>query len=54
MQKEIDDRLAKQLLAGNIRDGHSVRVDVADDGQSLVVEPFELDPLPETQEERDR
>jgi ATP-dependent Clp protease ATP-binding subunit ClpB len=48
MQKEIDDRLAKELLAGNIRDGHSVRVDVADDGNSLVVEPFDLEtPLPE-------
>ena len=43
MQKEIDDRLAKQLLAGNIRDGQSVRVDVASDGESLVVEPFDLD-----------
>jgi ATP-dependent Clp protease ATP-binding subunit ClpB len=43
MQKEIDDRLAKQLLAGNIRDGQSVRVDVASDGDSLVVEPFDLD-----------
>ena len=48
MQKEIDDRLAKELLAGNIRDGQSVRVDVAEDGDSLVVEPFDLDtPLSE-------
>ena len=48
MQKEIDDRLAKELLAGNIRDGQSVRVDVAEDGDSLVVEPFDLDtPSPE-------
>jgi ATP-dependent Clp protease ATP-binding subunit ClpB len=48
MQKEIDDRLARELLAGNIRDGQSVRVDVAADGDSLVVEPFDLDTsLPE-------
>jgi ATP-dependent Clp protease ATP-binding subunit ClpB len=48
MQKEIDDRLAKELLAGNIRDGQSVRVDVAENGDSLVVEPFDLEtPLPE-------
>jgi len=53
MQKEIDDRLARQLLAGNIRDGQSVRVDVAEDGDRLVVEPFDAGsfdaetPLPE-------
>ena len=48
MQKEIDDRLARELLAGNIRDGQSVRVDVAEDGDSLVVEPFDVDtPSPE-------
>jgi ATP-dependent Clp protease ATP-binding subunit ClpB len=48
MQKEIDDRLAKELLSGNIRDGQSVRVDVAKDGDSLVVEPFDLEmPSPE-------
>jgi ATP-dependent Clp protease ATP-binding subunit ClpB len=45
MQKEIDDRLAKELLAGNIRDGQSVRVDVADGGDSLVVEPFDPETL---------
>ncbi len=46
MQKEIDDRLAKELLAGNIRDGQSVRVDVAGDGDSLVVQPFDLEAPP--------
>ena len=46
MQKEIDDRLAKELLAGNIRDGQSVRVDVAGDGDSLVVQPFDLETPP--------
>lgn len=45
MQKEIDDRLAKELLAGNIRDGQSVRVDVSEDGDSLIVEPFDLETL---------
>jgi ATP-dependent Clp protease ATP-binding subunit ClpB len=53
MQKEIDDRLARELLAGNIRDGQSVRVDVAETGDRLVVEPFDTEtfdtetPLPE-------
>ncbi len=53
MQKEIDDRLARELLAGNIRDGQSVRVDVAKDSDKLVVEPFDMEtfdtetPLPE-------
>jgi ATP-dependent Clp protease ATP-binding subunit ClpB len=45
MQKEIDDRLARELLAGNIRDGQSVRVDVAEDGDRLVVEPFDTEPF---------
>jgi ATP-dependent Clp protease ATP-binding subunit ClpB len=45
MQKEIDDRLAKELLAGNIRDGQSVRVDVAEDGNRLIVEPFDTETL---------
>lgn len=53
MQKEIDDRLAKELLAGNIRDGQSVRVDVAGDGDSLTVEPFDLDTPTLSNEERD-
>ena len=43
MQKEIDDRLAKALLAGDIHDGDTVRVDVADDAHSLTVKPFSLD-----------
>jgi len=49
MQKEIDDRLARALLAGTIRDGSMVRVDVAQNGDSLVVEPFDTDA---TQQER--
>ena len=37
VQKEIGDRLAKKLLAGEIVDGEEVRVDVAVDGTSLQV-----------------
>ncbi|MBC9927094.1 MULTISPECIES: ATP-dependent Clp protease ATP-binding subunit [unclassified Leucobacter] len=37
MQKEIDDRLAREILSGQVRDGGSVRVDVADDGEGLSV-----------------
>jgi len=37
MQKEIDDRLANLLLAGEISDGSFVKVDVADGGEALVV-----------------
>ncbi|WIB64089.1 AAA family ATPase [Curtobacterium sp. MCBD17_040] len=40
MQRQIDDQLARALLAGDVRDGDTVRVDVADDGESLTVEPF--------------
>jgi ATP-dependent Clp protease ATP-binding subunit ClpB len=37
MQHEIDDRLANALLAGAVRDGDVVRVDLAADGESLTV-----------------
>lgn len=37
MQREIDDRLARALLAGTIRDGDTVLVDLADDGEELTV-----------------
>ena len=37
MQREIDDRLATALIAGNISDGDHVVVDVAADGDSLTV-----------------
>ena len=43
MQKEIDDKLARALLAGEIHDGEAVRVNVQDDGSGLVVESFEVD-----------
>jgi ATP-dependent Clp protease ATP-binding subunit ClpB len=39
MQQQIDDRLANLLLAGTITDGSLVRVDVAEDGVALIVEP---------------
>jgi ATP-dependent Clp protease ATP-binding subunit ClpB len=41
MQREIDDRLAKALLAGDVHDGDTVRVDVGSDG--LSVERFEFE-----------
>ncbi|MCU1579828.1 MAG: family ATPase [Rhodoglobus sp.] len=42
MQREIDDKLAKSLLAGEIRDGDTVLVGVADDGDGLVVTRMEV------------
>nr|WP_082510639.1 AAA family ATPase [Leifsonia sp. Leaf325] len=41
MQHEIDDRLARALLGGVIRDGDSVLVGLADDGEALTVERAE-------------
>ena len=43
MQKEIDDRLATALLSGDIHDGDTVKVDVAEDGSGLAVASFEAD-----------
>jgi ATP-dependent Clp protease ATP-binding subunit ClpB len=51
MQTEIDDRLATAILSGTVRDGDTVRVDLAPDGESLsvasapvlVVDPADLD-----------
>ena len=42
MQREIDDRLARALLAGEMRDGDTVRVDVAPVGDELTVGRFEV------------
>ena len=39
MQREIDDRLARAILAGDIRDGDTVRVDLVDD--DLTVSRFD-------------
>ena len=43
MQQQIDDKLANLLLAGTIHDGSFVRVDVAEDGVALIVEPAVVD-----------
>ena len=37
MQREIDDRLANALLAGEVSDGSTVRVDAEVDGKSLTL-----------------
>ncbi len=37
VQTEIGDRLARALLAGEVRDGQGVTVDVAEDGESLAL-----------------
>jgi ATP-dependent Clp protease ATP-binding subunit ClpB len=42
MQREIDDRLARALLAGDVRDGDTVRVDVAPVADELTVDRFEV------------
>jgi ATP-dependent Clp protease ATP-binding subunit ClpB len=42
MQRQIDDQLARAILAGDVRDGDTVRVDVAPGGEQLTVEPFEV------------
>ena len=42
MQKEIDDKLARALLSGEIRDGDSVMVDLASDGETLLVSRAEV------------
>jgi ATP-dependent Clp protease ATP-binding subunit ClpB len=43
MQREIDDKLANLLLAGEVEDGGFVRVDVSADGQALLVESVRED-----------
>ncbi|MCI0157183.1 AAA family ATPase [Leifsonia shinshuensis] len=40
MQREIEDRLATELLAGEIRDGDQVRVDLDPSGDRLTVAPI--------------
>ena len=37
MQREIEDRLARALLGGDVHDGDTVRVDVAGDGDALTL-----------------
>jgi ATP-dependent Clp protease ATP-binding subunit ClpB len=43
MQREIDDKLANLLLAGEVEDGSFVRVDVANNGEALLVESVRED-----------
>jgi ATP-dependent Clp protease ATP-binding subunit ClpB len=37
VQSAIGDQLAKEMLAGEVRDGDTVRVDLLDDNTGLVV-----------------
>ena len=41
MQREIDDKLARALLSGEIRDGDTVLVGVADSSDGLTVARLE-------------
>ena len=43
MQKEIDDRLARALLSGDIHDGDTVKVDLAEDKSGLQVQQFSVE-----------
>ena len=43
MQHQIDDKLARALLGGDIRDGDTVLVDIAGDGEGLSVSKVETD-----------
>jgi len=42
MQRQIDDQLAMALLGGTIEDGDAVRVDVAEGGEGLTVQRFDV------------
>ncbi|WP_402844620.1 ATP-dependent Clp protease ATP-binding subunit [Microbacterium sp. GXS0129] len=53
MQKEIQDRLAKGILSGNVRDGSMVTVDVAADGQGLALTSTAAAPVPPVSEDDD-
>jgi ATP-dependent Clp protease ATP-binding subunit ClpB len=46
MQRQIDDKLARALLGGDIVDGDTVLVEVGPDGQELVVSKSDLTPEP--------
>jgi ATP-dependent Clp protease ATP-binding subunit ClpB len=45
MQKEIDDKLANLLLAGEVADGAFVRVDVNSQSDALSVTAAEIQDL---------
>jgi ATP-dependent Clp protease ATP-binding subunit ClpB len=46
MQHEIDDKLARALLTGDVRDGDTVMVGIADGADELTVSRFENAPSP--------
>ncbi|RLV01536.1 ATP-dependent chaperone ClpB [Streptomyces griseocarneus] len=48
VQTAIGDRLAKAILAGEVREGDTVRVDVAPDGDGLTVGPQERQARPKS------
>ncbi|MER7797066.1 AAA family ATPase [Microbacterium sp. NPDC096154] len=52
IQSEIQDRLALAILSGGVRDGDTVRVDVAADGSQLVVTSESQAPAPD-EDDRD-
>ena len=41
MQKEIDDRLARAILSGEVRDGQAVRISLAASGDALEARPLD-------------
>ncbi|GAB3269372.1 ATP-dependent Clp protease ATP-binding subunit [Microbacterium sp. Root53] len=51
IQTEIQDRLAMAILSGGVRDGDTVRVDVAADGSQLAVLSASSSPEPEADED---
>ncbi|MCC3776734.1 ATP-dependent chaperone ClpB [Streptomyces sp. UNOB3_S3] len=48
VQTAIGDRLARAILAGEVRDGDTVRVDVADGAQELTVSPVRAEATAKT------
>ncbi|AZH80046.1 ATP-dependent chaperone ClpB [Microbacterium sp. Y-01] len=53
IQSEVQNKLATALLSGNVKDGDTVRVDVAADGSGLVLTATTPDPEPSSADEDD-
>jgi ATP-dependent Clp protease ATP-binding subunit ClpB len=53
IQSEVQNKLATALLSGNVKDGDTVRVDVAADGSGLVLTSTTPDPAPEVEPDED-
>ncbi|MCT1477258.1 ATP-dependent Clp protease ATP-binding subunit [Microbacterium sp. p3-SID336] len=53
IQTEVQNKLATALLSGGVRDGDTVRVDVAADGSGLVLTATTPEPEPDTDDEDD-